>query len=122
MSSPAWVWLYFGAFGTVGAVLYTLVAWCWMKLHSRASGSLRSTAKWSMVALMFLFIAAYFACGIGSPPGSLLSPEQSTHDLEAAYDSALLAIFFSVPGWACALVSMTKLLQSIKLHEEMSLE
>ena len=71
---------------------------------------------------MFLFIAAYSACGIGGPPGSLLSPEQSTHDLEAAYDSALLAIFFSVPGWAFVLVGMTKLLQSIKLQEQMSLE
>jgi hypothetical protein len=122
MSFPNWVWLYFGTFGTIGAVLYTLVVWYWMKVHSKATGWLRSAAKWNMLGLMFLFVAAYFACGIGGPPGSMLSSDQLTHDIEAAYDSALLAIFFSVPGWACVLVGTRKLLQGIRSQNEMSLE
>ena len=122
MSFPTWVWLYFGTFGTVGAVLFTLVVWYWMKVLNLAEGSLRSAAKWNMVGLMFLFIAAYFACGIGGPPGSLLSHDQLTHDLEAAYDSAMLSIFFSVPGWACMLVGMRKMLQGIRSDGEISLE
>jgi hypothetical protein len=118
MSFPTWVWLYFGAFGTIGAVLFTLLVWYWMKVLTLAAGALRSVAKWNMVGLMFLFVAAYFACGIGGPPGSLLSHDQLTHDLEAAYDSALLAIFFSVPGWACVLVGMRKMLWRIRPEEE----
>lgn len=114
MSFPTWVWLYFGMFGTVGAVLFTLVVWYWIKVLNSAEGSLRSVAKWNMVGLMFLFVAAYFACGIGGPPGSLLSHDQLTHDLEAAYDSAMLSIFFSVPGWACMLVGMRKMVQGIQ--------
>jgi D-serine dehydratase len=71
---------------------------------------------------MFLFVAAYFACGIGGPPGSLLSHDQATHDLEATYDSAMLSLFFSVPGWACMLVGMRKMMQGIRSDEESSLE
>jgi len=71
---------------------------------------------------MFLFVAAYFACSIGGPPGSLLSHDQATHDLEAAYDSAMPSIFFSVPGWACMLVGMRKMMQGIRSGEETSLE
>ena len=122
MSFPTWVWLYFGTFGTVGALLFTLIAWNWMKVHSLAAGWLRSAAKWTMVGLMFLFVAAYFACGIGGPPGSLLSHDQLTHDLEAAYDSALLAIFFSVPGWACVLVGTLRMLRGIRSEAQTSLE
>ena len=82
MSFPTWVWLYFGTFGTVGALLFTLVVWYWMKILKLAKGSLRSAAQWNMIGLMFLFVAAYFACGIGGPPGSLLSHEHEIHDLE----------------------------------------
>ena len=85
-----------------------------MKFYSRASGSLRSAAKWNMVGLMCLFVAAHFACGAGGPPGSLLSHEASTHDLEAAYDSALLAVYFSVPGWACVQVGTLGALRAVQ--------
>ena len=122
MSFPNWVWLYFGTFGTIGALLYTLTVWYWMKVHSQAAGWLRSAAKWNMLGLMFLFVAAYFACGIGGPPGSLLSSDSLTHDIESAYDSALLAIFFSVPGWACVLVGIRKLFQGIRSPDEISPE
>jgi hypothetical protein len=108
MTFPDWVWLYFGAFGTAGAVLFTLVVWSWLKIHASANGSLRSAAKWSMVGLMFLFLAAWFACGIGGPPGNLLSEDLSTHNLEIGYLTAMLSIFLSVPGWACMLLGMRK--------------
>jgi hypothetical protein len=52
----------------------------------------------------------------------MLSPDQLTHDIEAAYDSALLAIFFSVPGWACVLVGTRKLLQGTRSMNEMRFE
>jgi hypothetical protein len=122
MSYPTWVWLYFGIFGTIGAVLYTLVVWYWMKFHSMAAGMLRSAAKWNMLGLMFLFIAAYFACGIGGPPGSMLSSDPLSQNIESAYDSALLAIFFSVPGWACVFVGIRKLFQKIRSQDGMSFE
>jgi hypothetical protein len=122
MSFPTWVWLYFGTFGTAGAVLFTLVVWYWFKVHASAGGWLRSAAKWHMVGLMFLFIGAYFACGIGGPPGSLLSHDQSVHDLGSAYDSAILSIFLSVPGWACVLVGMRKMLHGIRSDAETSSE
>jgi hypothetical protein len=114
VSFPTWVWLYFGSFGTAGAVLYTLVVWVWMRVRAAARGSTRSVATWNMLGLMFLFIAAYFACGIGGPPGSLMSSDPSAHALDAAYDAALLSIFFSVPGWACMLVGIIKTLRGIR--------
>ncbi|MGD8969136.1 MAG: hypothetical protein PVI07_16635 [Anaerolineae bacterium] len=121
MSFPSWVWLYFGTFGTAGAVLFTLTAWTWMKFLRLAEGSQRSAAKWNMVGLMFLFVAAYFACGIGGPPGGLLSHDQATHDLSSAYDSAMLSIFFSVPGWACVLVGVRKMGRGLRSREGTSL-
>ena len=49
MSFPTWVWLYFGALGTLGAVLFTLIVWYWMKVYSSAGRALRSAAGWNMV-------------------------------------------------------------------------
>jgi hypothetical protein len=112
MTFPDWVWLYFGAFGTAGAVLFTLVVCSWLKVQSGSKGSLQSAARWNMIGLMFLFLAAWFACGIGGPPGNLLSEDMSTHNLDMGYLTAMLSIFFSVPGWACMLVGMRKMMQS----------
>jgi hypothetical protein len=114
MTFPDWVWLYFGAFGTAGAVLFTLVVWSWLKVHTRAGGPLRSAAKWNMIGLMFLFLAAWFACGIGGPPANLLSRDASTHNVEIGYLTAMLSIFLSVPGWACMLVGMRKMAQGAR--------
>jgi hypothetical protein len=111
MTFPDWVWLYFGAFGTAGAVLFTLTVWSWLRLQTQVTRSLRSAARWNMVGLLFLFLAAWFACGIGGPPGNLMSRDPATHNLEIGYLTAMLAIFFSVPGWACVLVGMRKLSQ-----------
>jgi hypothetical protein len=58
---PLWMWLYFGAFGSAGVILVTLIAWHWMKFHALAKGYLRSAAKWNMFGYVFLFAAATFA-------------------------------------------------------------
>jgi hypothetical protein len=118
MSFPDWVWLFFGSFGTVGAVLFTVVVWYWLRVHASAQGWLRSAAKWNMLGLMFLFMGAYFACGIGGPPGSLLSKDPSIHDLGSAYDSAILSIVLSVPGWACVLMGVRRMLHGTRADGE----
>jgi hypothetical protein len=58
---PLCMWLYFGAFGSAGIILITLIAWNWMKYHALARGYARSAARWNMVGYMFLFFAAWFA-------------------------------------------------------------
>ena len=69
-SHPLWMWLYFGVFGSAGVILFVLIVWNWMKLLKLAKGYLRSAAIWSMIGYMFLFFAAWFACGIGGSPGN----------------------------------------------------
>lgn len=113
MSFPDWVWIYFGFFGTVGATFFTLTVWKWMKFHALSKNSLRGAAKWNMIGLLFLFLAAWFACGIGGPPGNLLSKDISIHQLDSAYDSAILSIFFSGPGWISIYLGQRKLLELI---------
>jgi len=109
---PIWMWLYFGTFGSAGAVLFTLVVWNWLKVHSLAKGALRSATKWNIFGYMFLFFGAWFACGIGGPPGNLLSPDLTIHNPGVATWAAFLSMFFSVPGWACALVGMRKMIKA----------
>jgi hypothetical protein len=108
------MWLYFGTFGSAGAVLFTLVIWYLLKVRTLAKGLLRSVATWNMVGYMFLFFGAWFACGIGGPPGNLLSSNPATHSLDAATGVAVLSMFFSVPGWACVLVGQRKMMQATK--------
>jgi hypothetical protein len=36
ITHPIWMWLYFGAFGTAGVILFTLVIWYAMKGRSPA--------------------------------------------------------------------------------------
>ena len=111
VSHPNWMWLYFGTFGTVGAVLFTLIVWSWMKFHAVARGHLRSAARWGMFGYTFLFFAAWFACGIGGPPGNMLSSDPTAHNLFGAIGAGTLSMFFSVPGWACVLVSQRKMMR-----------
>lgn len=108
LSHPVWMWLYFGAFGTLGIILFILVLWSWMKYHAAVKGNLRSAARWTATGYMFLFFAQWFACGIGGPPGNMLSPDMANYG--AAVGAASLAMFFSVPGWACLFVAQRKLL------------
>lgn len=114
ISHPVWMFLYFGTFGTAGAVLFTLTIWYWMKAHALAQGPLRSALKWNAFGYMFLFFAAWFACGIGGPPGNLLSADPAIPNLYAGTGSALLSMFFSVPGWALVMVGQRKTVQAAK--------
>jgi hypothetical protein len=50
--------------------------------------------------------------------GNLLSANSDTHNLVAAIWAAVLAMFFSVPGWACLLVSQRKILKGIQSEKE----
>lgn len=81
-----------------------------MKYHAVVKGNPRSAARWSATGYMFLFFAEWFACGIGGPPGNMLSSDLATHKFYGAVGAASLAMLFSVPGWACLLVGQRKLL------------
>jgi len=114
VAHPVWMWLYFGTFGSTGAVLFTLIVWYWVRIRVLSKGYQRSVAIWSMVGHMFLFFAMWFACGIGGPPGNMLSSDPVAQNLSAAISAAVLSMFFSVPGWACVLVSQRKMLRGIQ--------
>jgi hypothetical protein len=105
------MWVYFGAFGSIGAVLFTLIIWQLMKLHALAEGYLRSAARWSMIGYAFLFSAAWFACGVGGTPGNLLSPDPAMHNPAVATGVAALSIALAVPGWACVLLAQSRMLR-----------
>jgi len=65
-----------------------------MKYPAIVQKNLRSVALWSAVGYMFLFFAEWFACGIGGPPGNLLSTDIAKHNLFGAVGAASLAMFF----------------------------
>jgi hypothetical protein len=111
---PFWMFLYFGTFGSAGAILFTLIAWHGMKIRALGKGYQRSAAGWSLVGYMFFFCAAWFACGIGGPPGNMLSPDPAAYNTLSATFEATLAMFFSVPGWICVLLGQRKMLQGIR--------
>ncbi len=98
MSYPDWMWLYFGGFGTAGSILYTLVVWYWLKIHALAKGSLRSAAKWNIIGFLFLFLGAWFACGMVGPPGNMLSRNPAEYNINLATFLAIISIFLSIPG------------------------
>jgi Na+/proline symporter len=114
MTHPLWMWRFFGVFGSLGAVLFTLTMWHAMKSHARAKGQLRSAVRWTMLGFMFLFFGAWFGCGIGATPGNLLSPDPAAHNLYLANFEAVLSMFFSVPGWACLLMGQRRMLKGIQ--------
>ena len=114
-SYPVWIWLYFGAFGSISAVLFSLIAWSWFKSRLFARGQLRSVITWNMFGYMFLFIGAYFACGIGGTPGdNLLSPDVTIHNIQKGTTSAVLSMFFSAPGWACIFIGQRGFLKFLQ--------
>lgn len=116
-SHPDWMWLYFGAFGTTGVVLFIMVMWSWLRYHAIVDGSARSAARWNAVGYLLLFFAQWAICGVGGPPGNLLSSDAATHDLHRAIQASVLGIIFSVPGWACLLVGLRKLLGGARSTE-----
>ena len=74
----------------------------------------RAATLWSMIGYTFLFFAAWFACGIAGPPGNLLSPDPAARSDFLATFEAILAMFFSAPGWACVLVGQRRMLRGIR--------
>jgi hypothetical protein len=110
---PEWMYLYFAVFGSTALILVTLVFWTWMKVNHAASGRLRAALKWNAVGYFFLFIASWFACGIGAGPGNLLSLDASMHNPFLASMSAVSGMFASVAGWVCLLVGQQKLLERL---------
>jgi len=104
-------WLYFGIFAIIGMILFILVVWSWIKLYKTTDKAMRSVLKWQILGFMFLFFGQWFACGIGAPPGNLMSPDPSVHNLDRATLTASLSIFFAVPGWLCILVSIRKMMK-----------
>jgi len=105
---PDWMWLYFGGLASVGLILFCLVSWELTKLYGRLSGRMRSAARWAMFGVTFMFLALWFACGIGGPPGNMLSADPATHSMEFALNAAVGSTFFSVPAWACLFVAVKK--------------
>jgi len=118
LTHPLWMWIYFGAFGSIGAILFTLIIWQLMKLHALAKGYLRSAARWSMIGYAFLFSAAWFACGVGGTPGNLLSSDPATHNPAVATAVAALSIALAVPGWACLLWAQSRILRGAQSEKE----
>jgi hypothetical protein len=114
VTHPLWMWLYFGTFGSAGVILFTLIVWHSMKVRALVTGYQRSASGWSVVGYMFLFVAAWFGCGIGGPPGNLLSPDPAAQNGFLAMFEAALSMFFSVPGWACVLVGQRKMLLGVQ--------
>jgi hypothetical protein len=111
ITHPVYMLAYFGTFGTIATILFVLLAKSWLAYHAMADQRRRSALRWSMVGYICLFTGAWFGCGIGGPPGNLLSADLATQNQTAALGAAILSMFFSVPGWACLLVSQRKLLQ-----------
>ncbi len=105
---PTWMWFYFGGLNSVGLTLYVAVAWQLTKSYAASQGRVRSAARWAMFGSAFMFLALWFACGIGGPPGNMLSTDVATHSLEFATNAAVGATLFSVPAWGCLLVALRK--------------
>ena len=103
---PVWMWLYFGGLSSVGLIVYVAIAWRLTTVYAAAEGRVRSAARWAMFGSAFMFLALWFACGIGGPPGNMLSSDVATHSLEFATNAALGSAFFSVPAWGCLLVAL----------------
>jgi hypothetical protein len=104
--------LYYGVFGLASTVFFILTVWAWYKNRSSIPEQLRSAAGWNVLGYLFLFVAAYMACGIGAPPGGrLLSADVASRNFDWAAVAALLSKFFSLPGWACVFVGMRKLMK-----------
>jgi hypothetical protein len=111
---PVWTWLYFGVFGTAGIVMFVLVMWNLSKLRKNADPKLGKALRQDMIGYMFLFVASWFACGIGGPPGNLLSADPAAHNAFAALGAAAAAMFFSVPGWTFLFLGSRSMLKAVE--------
>jgi hypothetical protein len=108
---PAWMWAYFAVLGSLAILFVTLTFWAWLKTTRLTSGLLKRALRWQVGGYASLFAAVWFACGIGGPPGNLLSPEINFHNTEAATGAALAGMLFSVIGWVLLWIAMRLLLK-----------
>jgi len=122
LSHPNWMWLYFGTFGTTGTIIFILVVWNWIKFHANVKGNRRLAAKWSIFGYAFLFIASWFACGIGGPPGNMLSSDLAVHNITGATGAATLSMFFSVPGWVCIFMGQKMMTREVMSDKEKQID
>ena len=110
---PAWMWLYFGVFGTAGTVMFILAMWNAAKLRKISNQKLDKAIRLNMIGYMFLFIASWDACGIGGPPGNMLSADVTVHNQSAALGAAGMAMFFSLPGWIFLFLGYSSMLKTM---------
>jgi hypothetical protein len=102
------MWLYFGGLSSVGLVIYCLISWRLTRLYAASTGNLRSAIRFALFGATFMFLALWFACGIGGPPGNMLSADPTAHSFEFALNAALGSTFFSVPAWGCLLAALIR--------------
>jgi CDP-diglyceride synthetase len=107
-----WMYLFFAFFGSASLVLVILVFWNWMKVNRLVKGTIQSALKWNAGGYVWLFVANWFACGIGAGPGNLLSTDPAMHNAFLASMAAVSGMFASVVGWICLLVGQRKLLRA----------
>jgi hypothetical protein len=89
--------------------------WTVAKLRKNSNQRLRLALRLNLLGYMFLFIASWFACGIGGPPGNMLSVDSAVHSNLAALGAATMAMFFSVPGWCFVFLGYRSMLKTIQL-------
>jgi threonine/homoserine/homoserine lactone efflux protein len=114
---PAWMFLYFAAFGTLALILVALIGRTWMQAMRLTTGALRRVLVWHAVGTVFLFSATWFACGVGAGPGNLLSLDASIQRPFLAGAAAVAGMFCSVLGWACLLMGMRRIVRGIEEGE-----
>ena len=113
---PSWMWLYFGVLGTAGMVMFILAMWSVAKLRKNSNQRLGKAIRLNMIGYMFLFISSWFACGIGGPPGNMLSADATVHNQLGALGAASMAMFFSVPGWSFLFLGYRSMLNSLLIE------
>lgn len=108
MTFPFEVSVYFGVTGSLGATLFILFTWEFVKAGTR--GGLQADATRGVQTLRYagfacMFAAQWSACGIGGPPGNLLSDDPAIHNPLAGLMGAMAGIAFSVMGWTLFCIS-----------------
>lgn len=113
MNFPPYMWIYFAEFGTLAIVFLALTFWTWIKTTRLTKGPLKRALLWNMAGYVALFTALWFACGIGGPPGNLLSTDPSLQNPTVAGGAAMAGMFFSVVGWILLWVGMRNMLKVV---------
>jgi hypothetical protein len=93
--------------------MFILAIWSVAKLRKNSNQRFSKALRQNMIGHMFLYISSWFACGIGGPPGNMLSADAATHNQFAALAAASMAMFFSVPGWSFLFLGYRSMLDSL---------